>query len=74
MDNNRHICQWEDYMNKAKESLENKNFEEYKDLLKKACDTVDLYKNDCDFSINKYTGNNNKNIKLISKDESIQLI
>lgn len=50
MDNNRHICQWEDYMNKAKESLENKNFEEYKDLLKKACDTVDLYKNDCELT------------------------
>ena len=50
MDNNRHICQWEDYMNKAKESLENKNFEEYKDLLKKAFDTVDLYKNDCELT------------------------
>ena len=50
MDNNRHICQWEDYMNKAKESLENKNFEEYKDLLKKACDAVDLYKNDCELT------------------------
>ena len=50
MGNNRHICQWEDYMNKAKESLENKNFEEYKDFLKKACDTVDLYKNDCELT------------------------
>ena len=50
MDNNRHICQWEDYMNKAKESLEKKNFVEYKDLLKKACDAVDLYKNDCELT------------------------
>lgn len=46
MGNNRYILQWEDYMKKAKESLENNNFDEYKDFMDKANETADLLKHD----------------------------
>lgn len=46
MENNRFILQWKDYFLKAAEALENKNFDEYEDLMKKADDTYKLYRED----------------------------
>lgn len=44
MENNRHILQWEDYINKALESLKNNHFDEYEDFMKKADDMYRLYR------------------------------
>ena len=46
MENNRYILQWKDYFLKAAEALENKNFDEYEDLMKKADEMYKLYRED----------------------------
>ena len=46
MGNNRYILQWKDYFLKAAEALENKNFDEYEDLMKKADEMYKLYRED----------------------------
>jgi hypothetical protein len=46
MENNRHILQWKDYVDKAYESLKNNHFDEYDDFMSKADEIYKLYRED----------------------------
>ncbi len=46
MENNRHILQWKDYVDKAYESLKNNHFDEYDDFMGKADEIYKLYRED----------------------------
>lgn len=46
MENNRHILQWKDYVDKAYESLKNNHFDEYDDFMSKADEIYNLYRED----------------------------